>query len=287
MKLPTDRTAVASINRSNHWPKNEEFKWFDYLGTLGLNDESSWRDLSHELWQKIRRIYFSNCLYMGGRGDAVNLADKQLVDVSDLQYGLQKDDHVKPLCCCMTHYKNIRPTLISWIDWSLHPQTTATHFLSTMQASGHIGDVTLVEVVFINFVNKGCGFSRGSAQEHRMWLIRREALFICPELVCFSANLWSTLIPSAMQPHASGGAKSEEASFVNASKPEACLPKLCGGGRRALPPPSDGCHGDPGPSWCHQRRAALNNLWFQVLWCGCSPPAPVPRRQGALHLGWV
>jgi hypothetical protein len=34
MKLPTDRTAVASIKRSNHWPKIEEFKWFDYLGTL-------------------------------------------------------------------------------------------------------------------------------------------------------------------------------------------------------------------------------------------------------------
>jgi hypothetical protein len=42
----------------------------------------------------------------GGRGDAVNLASKQLVDVSDLQYGLQKDDHVKPLCCCMVHYKH-------------------------------------------------------------------------------------------------------------------------------------------------------------------------------------
>jgi hypothetical protein len=32
------------------------------------------------------------------------------------------------------------------------------------------------------------GFARGSAQEHRMWLIRREALFICPVLVCFSAR---------------------------------------------------------------------------------------------------
>ena len=60
-----------------------------------------------------------------------------------------------PQHCCMTHYKNIRPTLISWIDWSLHPQTTATHFLTTMDASGHIGDVTLVEIVFVNFVNKG------------------------------------------------------------------------------------------------------------------------------------
>jgi len=53
--------------------------------------------------------------HVGGRGDAVNLADKQLVDVSDLQYGLQKDVHAKPLCCCMTHYKNMRPTLISCI----------------------------------------------------------------------------------------------------------------------------------------------------------------------------
>jgi len=29
---------------------------------------------------------------------------------------------------------------------------------------------------------------------------------------------------------------------------EACLPPLFGGGRRAMPPPSDGCQGDPGPS---------------------------------------
>jgi hypothetical protein len=29
------------------------------------------------------------------------------------------------------------------------------HFLSTMQASGHIGDVTLVEIAFVNNVNKG------------------------------------------------------------------------------------------------------------------------------------
>ena len=28
--------------------------------------------------------------HVGGRGNAVNLASKQLVDVSDLQYGLQK-----------------------------------------------------------------------------------------------------------------------------------------------------------------------------------------------------
>ena len=48
---------------------------------------------------------------MGGRGDAVNLANKQLIDVSDLQYGLEKDDHVKPLYCCMIHYKNIRPSM--------------------------------------------------------------------------------------------------------------------------------------------------------------------------------
>jgi hypothetical protein len=34
------------------------------------------------------------------------------------------------------------------------PATTATHFF-TMEASGHVGDVTLVEVVFINFVNQG------------------------------------------------------------------------------------------------------------------------------------
>ena len=41
----------------------------------------------------------------GGHGDGVDLGNRQLIDVSDLQYGLQKDDHVKPLCCC-THYKH-------------------------------------------------------------------------------------------------------------------------------------------------------------------------------------
>ena len=35
------------------------------------------------------------------------------------------------------------------------PATTATHFF-TMEASGHVGaDVTLLEIVFVNFVNKG------------------------------------------------------------------------------------------------------------------------------------
>jgi hypothetical protein len=81
--------------------------------------------------------------------------------VSDLQYGLQKDQHVKPLCCCMTNYKNIRPTLIPWIDWSIHPQTTARHFLTTMQESGHVGSLTLVEIVFVNYVNKGWVVSQG------------------------------------------------------------------------------------------------------------------------------
>jgi len=48
-----------AMKRSNHWPKIEEFKWFNYLGTLGMNEESN---LSHELWQAIRNFYFSNYL---------------------------------------------------------------------------------------------------------------------------------------------------------------------------------------------------------------------------------
>jgi hypothetical protein len=32
--------------------------------------------------------------HCGGRGNAVNLGNRQLVDVSDLQYGLLKDHHL-------------------------------------------------------------------------------------------------------------------------------------------------------------------------------------------------
>ena len=97
------------------------------------------------------------------------------------------------------HITNIRPTLIPWIDWSLHPQTTAKHcltlacivvrkyFLNTMQASGHISDLTLVDLHTLCWQNwqhdrklcqqrvSGC-HARGSAQENRMSTMwRREA----------------------------------------------------------------------------------------------------------------
>jgi hypothetical protein len=208
----------------------------------------------------------------------------------------------------MTHYKNLRPTLIPWIDWSLHPQTTARHFLTTMQASGHVGDVTLVEVVFINFVNQGWVVSQGDLHRNPgAWLIRRAALFICLYLFVFPQenkvhsvtlslrrslfaqfwNLWSTLIPSAMQPHGRGGAKPEEDPVANALKPEACLPLLRSSGRRAMPTSPDGCQCDPGPSCIKQRRAGLGCPWFFMDWFVCSSAAPVPRRQREVHPVWV
>jgi len=44
---------------------------------------------------------------------------------------------------------------IDLLHSSLHPQNTATHFLATMEESGHVGNLTLVEIVFVNFVNRG------------------------------------------------------------------------------------------------------------------------------------
>jgi len=54
----------------------------------------------------------------------------------------------------MVHYKhqaNIDP--LNWLISS--PADHSSTFINTMQASGHIGDLTLVEIVFVNNVNKG------------------------------------------------------------------------------------------------------------------------------------
>jgi hypothetical protein len=65
MKLPTDRTAVASIKRSNQWPKPKNLSdSINYLGTLGLNDESS-EEISHTNCDKdTKNIFFELFIYL-------------------------------------------------------------------------------------------------------------------------------------------------------------------------------------------------------------------------------
>jgi len=155
--------------------------------------------------------------------------------------------------------------------------------LKTMQESGHVGSLTFVEIVFVNYVNQGwVGIAQdlhrkagcdeyggkhfsfvlnlfGFPQEnkvHSVALGLRRSIFVQFSII----TLWSILsFPPqcslvnvvVQQPCERGGVKSEEDPFVDASKPEACFPLLCGGGRRALPPPADGCQGDPGPYGLH------------------------------------
>ena len=65
MKLPTNRTAVASIKRSNQWPKPKNLSdSINYLGTLGLNDESS-EEISHTNCDKdTKNIFFELFIYL-------------------------------------------------------------------------------------------------------------------------------------------------------------------------------------------------------------------------------